>query len=113
MESERANEIMQHFYSEVVGPYWPPERRMVETGYSTISLPFEEIPAPEFMMRAEWTLTQLLGYCRTWSATTRYIAARDVDPVDELGARLLPEWGPPENPQTVAWPMAVRVARKH
>ena len=40
VEGDAANEIVQDFYSNVVGPYWPPERRLVEEGYRTIPFRF-------------------------------------------------------------------------
>src|SRR5215813_9786127 len=33
MEGDVVNRIVQDFYSNVVGPYWPPERMLTETGY--------------------------------------------------------------------------------
>ena len=62
------NPVIEHFYSEVLGPYWPPERRKVEDRYQSLPFPFLEIRAPELQMRVEWTLKDLLGYVKTWSA---------------------------------------------
>src|SRR5436190_1039921 len=63
---EDANEIAQDFYHNVVGPYWPPERRLVEEGYRTIPFPFKEIVAPSFQLEVHWNLEQLLGYFSSW-----------------------------------------------
>src|SRR5262245_19397483 len=38
------------FYRDVVGPYWPPERRHIEANYSTLPFPFEELPHPPFAL---------------------------------------------------------------
>ncbi|HEY6066574.1 MAG TPA: class I SAM-dependent methyltransferase, partial [Thermoanaerobaculia bacterium] len=38
-----ADAAMRRFYSETVGPCWPPERALVDEGYRSIELPFEEI----------------------------------------------------------------------
>jgi ubiquinone/menaquinone biosynthesis C-methylase UbiE len=83
-EDEAVNRIVQDFYSNVVGPYWPPERRFTETGYRTIKLPFSEIATPSFRMEACWTLSQLLGYFSTWSATNRFIKANGRNPIKPL-----------------------------
>lgn len=99
------------FYRDVVGPYWPPERVWVETGYSTLSFPFPRVPAPEFGMQALWTLAQLLGYLRSWSATARYHAAIGVDPVDALARTLTPLWGDPHAARLVTWDLTLRVGR--
>lgn len=47
------NEYVQRFYSETVGPYWPPERRYVEEGYRSFSFPFEEIALPQLTIERE------------------------------------------------------------
>ena len=62
------------FYSQVVGPYWPPERRHIEAGYTTLPFPFEEIETPEFGLELHWNLEQVAGYVSSWSATARYRA---------------------------------------
>ncbi|MCL7750110.1 class I SAM-dependent methyltransferase [Guyparkeria hydrothermalis] len=99
------------FYRDVVGPYWPPERRHVETGYRDLHFPFERTPAPAFSMEAAWTLEDLLGYLRSWSATARYRQATGHDPVTDLAERIAPPWGPPSKPRPVQWPLTLRVGR--
>jgi SAM-dependent methyltransferase len=37
--------VIDQFYSGVVGPYWPPERRLVEQGYRTLPFPWCETSA--------------------------------------------------------------------
>ena len=109
LQNKAANQIVQDFYSNVVGPYWPPERRMTETGYRTIPFPFLEIGLPLFRMEASWTLNQLLGYFSTWSATNRYIKANSRNPLQPLAASLAKVWGDPNSPQQVVWPLALRI----
>ena len=43
LEGEAVNGLVQHFYAGVVGPYWPPERKLVEERYQTIPFPFAQI----------------------------------------------------------------------
>ena len=38
------DEVLDDYYDRIVGPYWPPERRWVETGYRTLRFPFAEVP---------------------------------------------------------------------
>ena len=97
------------FYKDVVGPYWPPERALIEEGYRTIPFPFDEASPPAFEMVAQWTLPQLLGYLRTWSAVDRYRAANGVDPVIALEKELAPLWRDEGRRRRVTWPLAVRV----
>jgi SAM-dependent methyltransferase len=101
--------LIATFYRETVGPYWDFERELVETEYSTIDFPFDELAPPAFHMEAEWSLDQVLGYLRTWSATKNFIAARDFDPVTELAETLQPFWGNPEATKMIAWPIGMRV----
>lgn len=102
---------LRHFYSDVVGACWPPERAHVETGYRDLPFPFAEIASPTFTMTADWTLPQLLGYLRSWSATGRYLREVGTDPVIEFGERLAALWGAAESVRTVAWPLALRAGR--
>jgi SAM-dependent methyltransferase len=85
------------FYRDVVGPYWPPERRHIESNYTTLppfpkELGFEELPHPGFELSLDWNLEQVLGYVSSWSATARYRKARGEDPVPLLRAALTPVW---------------------
>lgn len=102
---------LDHFYRNVVGPYWPPERTHVESGYQALPFPFTEIGAPSFEMAARWTLAQLLGYIRTWSATQRFRETEGRDPVERLGSDLALHWGHPETARRVEWPLSIRVGR--
>lgn len=58
---------------ELVAPYWAPNNKILWDGYrdEDISFPFERIPAPEFFVTVDWTVPQLIGYLRTWSAFKR------------------------------------------
>jgi SAM-dependent methyltransferase len=104
--------LLQEFYGETVGPYWPPERRHVEDGYRSIEFPFEEIASPSLSMREQWTLPQFLGYLRSWSATARYVDAHGEDPVAALVESLTPLWGDPQRSRGISWPMSLRLGRK-
>lgn len=112
VEDPRIDQEVQRFYGDVVGPYWPPERKLVETGYRDLRFPFEEMKPPHFVMKERWPLERLLGYFRSWSATGRYVADRRVDPVTPLEDRLAPLWGDPKQTRLVEWPVAMRVGRR-
>jgi SAM-dependent methyltransferase len=101
--------IMQKFYWEIVGPYWPPERRYVEDGYRSIDFPFEEIVGPSLSMRETWTLPQFLGYLRSWSSVGRYVDARGEDPVIIAEEQFTPHWG--TRARAVSWPLSLRLGR--
>ena len=102
--------LINEFYGETVGPYWPPERQLIEEGYRTIAFPFRELEPPPFLMEASWNLAELAGYLRTWSATRRFTEARGFDPVTDLTVKLLAAWGAPaEEEKRVRWPLSLRV----
>ena len=101
-----------HFYRDVVGPYWPTERRAVESGYRTLDFPFPELSPPRFELEQHWTLAHLMGYVRSWSATARYRAQRGIDPVLQLEGELGPLWGDPQRLRRVRWPLALRIGRR-
>jgi SAM-dependent methyltransferase len=107
----RTDATLRRFYSETVGPYWPGERALVDSGYRTIEFPFHEIPPPEIEMEAQWPLAAFLGYVGTWSAVTRFRAERGFDPVAELAEELRPHWGDPASPRRIRWPIGIRAGR--
>lgn len=52
---DHADEVVQDFYHGAAAPYWPPERSLVDSGYSSIRLPFEDLDVPDFEMTAQGT----------------------------------------------------------
>ncbi|HEY3012570.1 MAG TPA: class I SAM-dependent methyltransferase [Gemmatimonadales bacterium] len=112
LDHEAMDLVLHRFYRDVVGPYWPPERRHVESGYRTLPFPFPELESPAFLMQERWTLPELLGYIRTWSATQRLCEATGRDPVDELMREMAPLWGDPALVRHVRWPLSLRIGRR-
>jgi ubiquinone/menaquinone biosynthesis C-methylase UbiE len=112
VENDVVNELVQEFYSNTVGPYWPPERKLVEDGYRTISFPFTEITPPTFRMETRWTLDELLGYFSTWSATNRFMKATGRNPLEPLAVALSRVWGDAGSCRVIVWPLSLRLGRK-
>jgi ubiquinone/menaquinone biosynthesis C-methylase UbiE len=102
--------LAHELYEKTVGPYWPPERKHCEDGYRSLPFAFPEIVPPAFEMKERWTLPQLLGYLRSWSATSRYVQAKGTDPIEAFGKALQPLWG--EGARLVEWPLGLRIGRK-
>lgn len=109
--SPEIDAVTERFYSEIVGPYWPPERRHVEDRYASLPFDFREFAAPEFDMNAEWRLADLLGYLATWSSTQRYIAAHGSDPLDLVQDDLARTWGDADSRRIVRWPLFFRAGQ--
>lgn len=102
--------VIHPFSEGTVGPYWPPERRLVRDEYRSIPFPFQEIAAPAFEMRARWSRDDLLGHLRSWSSVAGYRRAIGDDPVARLEPALAAAWGGAEA-REVRWPFFLRVGR--
>jgi SAM-dependent methyltransferase len=104
--------IVQQLYYDIVGPYWPPERALVDAGYRGIAMLFPELAVPQFDMRAAWPLETLLGYLGSWSATAAYSEATGSDPRELVADALAEAWGERAAAREVSWPLTVRAGRK-
>lgn len=106
-EVERA---IDHFSEVTVGPWWPAERKHIDSAYTDLPFPFQPVVVPSFEMTASWTREQLLGYLRTWSAVSRKRAEVGTDPVTEFEPLLHEAWRSDEA-LTMRWPLTVLVGQ--
>src|SRR4051794_40044496 len=109
--SPEIDAIVNRFYHDIVGPFWPPERSVIEDGYGTLPFPFSQIEAPPFRIEVRWSLPQLIGYLETWSATRRFIEANERDPLALIDHELETAWKGRDSAKLVVWPLTVRVGR--
>lgn len=98
----------EHFYSGILGPYWPSERKLIDDGYRSLDFPFDEFRAPDFFIEVEWNLPRLLAYLSTWSAVRRYQTNNGVTPLGDLESLLKESWGEPSRPLALKWPLFTR-----
>lgn len=112
IEDTTINAMVQHFRTVTIGPLWNPERCHVDTRYTELPFPFTEIETPPYTLSVQWTLGQLLGYLRSWSATGRYVAMYGNDPTETLALELIPIWGDPDKPRQVSWPLTLKIGQK-
>jgi SAM-dependent methyltransferase len=108
---ETINPVIHDFYTNIIRPYWPPERRYVEEGYRSFDFPFEEVQAPPLAIRVSWTLDGLIGYVDTWSAVRGAERALGRSPVEDFGRDLGAIWGNPAAQRGVLFPLSLRVGR--
>jgi len=104
--------ILSRFELEALGDYWPPGRELVGEALRSLPFPFAELRVPDFQLETHWTLTQLVGYTRSWSATGRFIEAHGYDPTPELERELRASWGSEDRRHRVWWPFVVRAGRE-
>lgn len=105
-EDADVNQALHQLYSEVTGPYWEPERKLIDTHYSTIPFPFREIACPQFEMAFDWDIETLSGYLSTWSAVRKYMTLHASDPVAPWIDRVRVPWG--SGTRKVLFPLFVR-----
>ncbi|MGE0439970.1 MAG: class I SAM-dependent methyltransferase [Gemmatimonadales bacterium] len=103
--------IVDRLYRDVVGPYWMPDRVHVDRNYQSLDFPEPRVEAPEFVMVDRWNVAHFLGYLRTWSAATRYLAVLGRDPVALVEAELRAAWSDGPEVREIRWPLVVRAAR--
>ena len=100
--------VVNHYYFNVVGAFWPAERALVEK-FDQLPFPLAEIATPSFDVVAQWNVEHLLGYLRTWSSTQRFMAANKRDPLQSIENELRSAWGDAKQLRRVVWPLMLRV----
>jgi len=101
--------ILNHFYYNIVGPYWDKERKYLDDNYETIPFPFDEIPVKKFENQLNWTFEELTGYLETWSATQHYISKNGQNPIDLIRDKLQSSWE--NNDKNVSFPLLLRIGK--
>jgi ubiquinone/menaquinone biosynthesis C-methylase UbiE len=103
------DERVTHFYTDILGKYWDEARKHVDDGYASIHFPFKQIPAPAFSIEVIWTLADIEGFLKTWSAVQKFITVNGYDPVDDLILSLAETWKPGEE-RNVRFPVCLKMA---
>jgi hypothetical protein len=111
LDTKALDETLRGFNHGMLEPCWYPERKLLLDGYQTIPFPFDEITLLPMELEMRWTLAELIGYLRTWSATARFVAQRGFDPVVEVERFLSADWGDVRQPRLVRWPLHIRAGR--
>lgn len=104
-------EALRHFAFETLADYWPPGRSYVDEGYRSIPFPFERLVAPTLSLEDRWTLDQVAGFMRTWSAVARFAETHGTDPVVPIERELRELWPDPNEPRRITWRLAVLAGR--
>jgi SAM-dependent methyltransferase len=103
--------VIDPFYRDVIGPWWPPERAHVDAGYRTLEFPLPELAAPAFQIEESWDLDHVVGYLGTWSAVSAYRKKEGADPIALILDPLRAAWGAPGGARRVTWRLSLRAGR--
>jgi SAM-dependent methyltransferase len=103
------DKVIDGFYSGDLDGYWPPERKHIESEYREIAFPFEQIPAPRMELQVSWTVEQMLGYIRTWSAVRAFEKKHGAVRTEEFAESLRRVWG--DSAREVRWPIVILAGR--
>jgi SAM-dependent methyltransferase len=99
--------ILDHFYTHIVGDYWDAERKYVDEKYKTIPFPFEEIASPAINIQAHWTRDQFIGFLNSWSSVQHYIKKNGENPVDLIAPGIMKNWAE-EEIKEIRFPLFMR-----
>jgi SAM-dependent methyltransferase len=102
--------VVRELYHDYLGPYWEPERQLIESGYREVDFPFAALRTPAFVMSHAWELAQLTGYLGTWSPLERHRRERGFDALEAIRPELDRAWGDAAT-RLVTWPLALRAFR--
>ncbi|MEO5902992.1 MAG: class I SAM-dependent methyltransferase [Gemmatimonadaceae bacterium] len=108
MQAEPLEQIVHAYNRGTIEDYWMPERAILLERYANVAFPFREIETPALTLDRHWTLPELVGYLRTWSATANYTKKTGTDPIPPVETALAKHWGEKENRRLVRWPLHIR-----
>lgn len=104
--------LIVKLHTDLVGPYWPKGRELLDEGYTRIPFPYPRLATPPFEMRCRWQLPHLLGYLNTWSAVKAYEKQHRQNPVTLLWDDIVTAWGDDTQSRDVYWPLILYVGQK-
>lgn len=98
-----------HFYDELIRPWWPPQRQLVDDGYRGLPFPFRELQAPRMQITQHWRAQDFVGYVATWSAVRRLHEAGQARVLTRFAEEIAALWGDGRVLRPVSWPLNLRV----
>ncbi|WLR51348.1 class I SAM-dependent methyltransferase [Bacillus tianshenii] len=104
--SREIDQILHVYYYEIVGKFWPAERKYIDEEYKTLPFPFAEIQTLDFEIKIKWTAQQFLAYLFTWSATQMYMKEEGKNPLQFIKDEIERLWG--DEAREIRWPIFIR-----
>ena len=103
------NEVIRHFHTATLGPYWDANRWHVLDEYARIPFPFAAVQTARFAVHRHWSAARMLDYLRTWSGVQHYCQRHARDPVVLIADDVRRRWGP--GTREVTFPVFARSGR--
>lgn len=104
--------IIEELHTDLVGPFWPKGRELLDEGYTKIPFLYPRLETPAFKMQCHWQLQQLMGYLNTWSAVKAYQQKHGENPVEIMQDEIIRAWGDVDRSRDVYWPLILYVGQK-
>lgn len=104
--------LYNHFYKEIIQPYWDYERRYLDERYETVAFDFERLPSRPFASVLQWSREKFKGFLDSWSAVQRYKDVHHTSPLSRIEQDLDHLW-PEHETRTVTLPIALLLGRIH
>lgn len=105
------DKLLLKYYSEILKDYWPERFHYVDTRYSDLPFPFDELTPPKFEMITEWNLDQVAGFLSSWSGSKIYQEKKGYHPLNEIWEDFNKAWGDENIIRTIHWPLHIRVGK--
>ncbi len=104
--------ILDHFYHEIVGPFWAAERKLVDQRYENITIDLPLLNSRnDISISVEWNRDQLFGYLSTWSASKSFVTKHNQSPFAIIQSQIEEIWKANEI-LTVQFPLFAKLYRK-
>jgi SAM-dependent methyltransferase len=109
--SPEIDKLLNKYYSEILKDYWPERFHYVDTRYSDLPFPFDELTPPKFEMITEWNLDQVAGFLSSWSGSKIFQQRKEYHPLNEIWGDLRKVWGDENLNRTIHWPLHMSVGK--
>jgi len=109
-EDENVNQLIHHFYYDIVYDYWDAERRHVENNYSSVNFDFDRLLSKTFTTDLTYTKEHFIGYLQSWSAVQNYIRSNQSSPLDLIKNDIEAIWQEQET-KPIHFPIFLKLGR--
>ncbi|CAH1798705.1 unnamed protein product [Owenia fusiformis] len=98
----------EQFYNGALHDYWDPQRKYIEEKYKNVDLPFPYIRVDTLCIERHWTVSEYVGYVRTWSAYQNYMKDHPGSQVlEDLQKKLEVIYADTDSALEATWPIFI------